>query len=683
LILTVWPTIFGFDVKMRDSTSGATIYYTTDGSTPTTSSAVYSGPITVGSTETLRAIAAASGYSQSAIGTATYAIATTTTPTLSVSTSGTPSIYGGIVVFTATISTGPSGSITFYDGGVSIGSGAISGSTAIYTTSTLGVGTHAITASYAGAPGYNPVTSGAITQIVNQASQTITFGTLSGVTYGTGPIALGATASSGLPVSYTVTGPATVSGATLTVTGSGTVTVTASQAGNSNYAAATSVQRTFTVAKAVLTVAANNATRIYGASNPTFTYTIAGYVNGDSSSVVSGTATMTTTATTSSSAGTYPITFATQPLAAMNYTFNYVSGTLTVTGGAAQTITFTAPTSPVVFGVSPSALSATASSGLAVTFSVLSGPGTISGNMLTVTGAGTIVIAANQTGSSNYAAAPQVTQSVVVNQATQTISFTAPTSPVTYGVSPITLSASASTGLAVTFSIVSGPGAISDNTLTITGAGTVVLAANQAGNSNFLAAPQVTQSVVVNQATQTINFTNPTSPVIYGASPIALSATGGASGNSVVFSVLSGPGTVSGNILTITGVGTVVAAANQLGNTNYAAAPQVTQSVVVTQATQTINFPALTSPVTYGASPITLSATGGASGNTVVFSVASGPGTISGNTLMITGAGTVVAAANQAGTSNYAAAPQVTQTVVVNHNGEQPNLSNASSAYRG
>ena len=49
----------------------------------------------------------------------------------------------------------------------------------------------------------------------------------------------------------------------------------------------------------------------------------------------------------------------------------------------------------------------------------------------------------------------------------------------------------------------------------------------------------------------------------------------------MVFSVVSGPATVSGSTLTITGVGTVVVAANQAGNTNYAAAMQVTQSIVV------------------------------------------------------------------------------------------------------
>jgi YD repeat-containing protein len=68
---------------------------------------------------------------------------------------------------------------------------------------------------------------------------------------------------------------------------------------------------------------------------------------------------------------------------------------------------------------------------------------------------------------------------------------------VTYGVAPITLTATASSGLPVTFSVLSGPATVSGSTLTITGAGTVVVAANQAGNSNYAAAAQVTQTITV------------------------------------------------------------------------------------------------------------------------------------------------------------------------------------------
>jgi hypothetical protein len=84
-------------------------------------------------------------------------------------------------------------------------------------------------------------------------AQTITFPAIPDQTWaGTNrTVTLAATASSGLPVSYAVTsGPATVSGATLTITGAGTVVVAADQAGNANHVAATQVSRTFTVRNA-------------------------------------------------------------------------------------------------------------------------------------------------------------------------------------------------------------------------------------------------------------------------------------------------------------------------------------------------------------------------------------------------------------------------------------------------
>ena len=65
-------------VTITDSTAGAAIYYTTDGTTPTTSSSLYSGPITVSSTKGFKAIATAPGYSKSAVTSASYTIAVPT-----------------------------------------------------------------------------------------------------------------------------------------------------------------------------------------------------------------------------------------------------------------------------------------------------------------------------------------------------------------------------------------------------------------------------------------------------------------------------------------------------------------------------------------------------------------------------------------------------------------------------
>jgi uncharacterized repeat protein (TIGR01451 family) len=132
-----------------------------------------------------------------------------------------------------------------------------------------------------------------------------------------------------------------------------------------------------------------------------------------------------------------------------------------------------------------------------------------------------------------------------IGQASQTISF-GPLSPVTYGVGPITLSATSSSGLPVTFSVFSGLGSISGTTLTVTGAGSIVLDANQAGNSNYNAATQVQQTLVVNQATPKVTVTGYTGGT-YDGSPHTQTVTVTGVGTDGVLFTTSLPGTNAGS----------------------------------------------------------------------------------------------------------------------------------------
>ncbi|MGC2529518.1 MAG: MBG domain-containing protein, partial [Candidatus Acidiferrum sp.] len=114
-----------------------------------------------------------------------------------------------------------------------------------------------------------------------------------------------------------------------------THTLSASFAAQGNFLASSAVG-TISVAQAPLKVSANNATRVYGGANPTLTANYAGFVNGDTSSVLIGTLSCATTATSTSPVGTYPIVCSGQ--SAANYSITYLPGQLTV-GKATLTIT--------------------------------------------------------------------------------------------------------------------------------------------------------------------------------------------------------------------------------------------------------------------------------------------------------------------------------------------------------
>jgi serine/threonine protein kinase len=349
---------------------------------------------------------------------------------------------------------------------------------------------------------------------------------------------------------------------------------------------------------------------------------------------------------------------------------------ITVTGKP-QSITFTAPASGTV-GDSATLSASSGGSGNPVVFSVdpASGPGvcTLSGRTVTYNNPGSCVIDANRAGNGTYAAAPQAQQTITVasgQKQTQSISFTAPASG-TVGDDPVTLSATAGSGLLVVLSVDSSSGAgvcaVSGRTVSYAAAGSCVIDANQAGNATYAAAPQAQQKITVTGKPQSITFTAPGSGTV-GDDPVTLSATA-SSGLPVVLSVDSSSGTgvcaVSGNTVTFSAAGTCIIDANQAGNATYAAAPQAQQKITVTGKPQSITFTAPGSG-TVGV-PLTLSATA-SSGLKVAFSVdpASDAGvcTVSGNTVTFSAAGTCVMDANQAGNATYAAAPPVQQTIKV------------------
>lgn len=170
--------------------------------------------------------------------------------------------------------------------------------------------------------------------------------------YGTASAFGGTTPVSGLTVSG-VTCTSTTSGKTFNASlPAGNYTVNASTCSgavlsSSNFSVAGYSGSFYVVYKVALTVTASNATRVYGAANPPFTYTLTGFVNGDTAAAVTGTASVTTNATAATGVGTYSISAGAGTLAAANYYFTFASGVLTVTPA---TLTVKAVNSSRVFG---------------------------------------------------------------------------------------------------------------------------------------------------------------------------------------------------------------------------------------------------------------------------------------------------------------------------------------------
>jgi len=91
---------------------------------------------------------------------------------------------------------------------------------------------------------------------------------------------------------------------------------------------------------------------------------------------------------------------------------------------------------------------------------------------------------------------PSVSQIVSYSMATQTISNFPATLSLNLSASPVTLTATTSDGMTITYTVVSGPATVSGDTLTLTGAGTVVLMATAAGDSTY-APISVTETITV------------------------------------------------------------------------------------------------------------------------------------------------------------------------------------------
>ncbi len=336
----------------------------------------------------------------------------------------------------------PTGTVTFFDGTTSLGSSPITtnaaASTATLALTTLTAGTHPITARYLGDANY--LTSASPIQTVTVGFQTTTTTlqatpatlalgateTLTAViTGGTIPPQTGSvTFFDGTTTLGTVNVTANATGSTATFTTKtlsiGTHQITARYSGDTTYATSVSTAQTVTVTNSATTVTLTpSAAAITAIQSETLTATILG----GSTPVETGTVTFADQTGTLGAANVTPTTTGSvatltlptlsvlthQITARYSGDTNYAAATTSlavpvVVSLAPQTITFPAIPDHHVFD-SAFTLMATSTSNLPVTFSVVSGPATLSGASVTVTGPGTVVLQATQTGNASYAAA--------------------------------------------------------------------------------------------------------------------------------------------------------------------------------------------------------------------------------------------------------------------------------------
>ena len=562
-----------------------------------------------------------------------------------------PSVFGQSVTFTATVGVQapgigtPTGVVTFTEGATTLGSGTLAGGIATFSTTSLSVGTHAITAQYGADTNFAASTSPATDQVVNKASttttlisspnpsvfgQSVTFtvtvgvqapgaGTPTGVvTFTEGAVTLGSGPLNGV-------GVATFSSSSLSL---GTHVVTAEYGGDTSYATSTSPATDQVVNKA------NTTTTLTSSLNPsvigqsvTFTATVG--VQAPGIGTPTGVVTFTEGAATLG-AGVLSsgiVTFSTSSLSVgthaiiaeyggdADFANSTSSATDQVVKGASTTTTLAASPNPSVFSQSVTFTATVQVSGIGTPTGVVTfaegaatlGTGVLTGGIATFStsslSAGTHAITAEYGGDMSYAGSTSPATDQVVNQAGTTTALDASPNPSVFGQS-VTFTATVGvqapsigtpTGV-ITFAegattlgtgtLAGGIATFSTGSLSV---GTHTITAVYGGNINFAGSTSNGLILTINKADQTITF-DALSDKQYGVDSFAVTATA-SSGLDVSFtSLTSSICTVSDDAVSLNDGGTCIIRASQPGDGSYNAAVDVDRSFAVTCAnTITVN----------------------------------------------------------------------------------------------
>ena len=400
--------------------------------------------------------------------------------------------YGAVLPLSVSGGSG-SGAVTYT---VLSGSGTISNGNILSITAPSG--TVMIQASKAGDNDYLEADTNAMVSATQAAQAPLTFSLPDSLPYGSTNFLLAGGGSGAGAVTFSVTsGPGLIlNGNSLVVTsGGGTINLQVTKAQDDNYTAASSVvvatavkapQQACSLALASpLSYGSTNVLSVTGGSGAgSLTYSVTSgpgvILDGNKLVITSGTGVIGVQATKAADD-------------------NYLSASATATvaaGKAAQASLALTSAGSMVFGTTNN-LSATGGSGTGdLTYSVTSGPGLIIGgsNLVITAGSGVVTLQVSKAQDENYMAAT-ATAVVSVTKASQTVTFSPiPNQTVT---NTVTLAASASSGLPVSFHLVSGPATLSGNQLAFSAVGSVSVAACQNGDAFYNSAPERTNTLTI------------------------------------------------------------------------------------------------------------------------------------------------------------------------------------------
>ena len=593
-----------------DDASGAVAFKTTN-----------IGNISVSSTGTLTASSALEPGKYSVSGTAldsantsgtwTYTLTVTKAqPTVLLSSSSNPSRVRDTVTYTATPSVFDSGTvITFRDGVASIGTCTVTVVSCSITKSNFTAGSHSVTAETAESVHYLSATSTGINQVVGTLASSTTWSVSSAPTQGQ-TITLSATVTP-TDVTGTVvfqdsnsntlctTGNLVNGAANCTWTGSparGTYDVYATYSGDAEYAQSVGAHADVIIRSNQTALSMSSGSTVPYLSTLTLDVT-----GGSGAGAVTYAATQNSACAVSGNVltpgpvGSMCQITATKAADGFYFSASTTPQTITVTKIDQTTaLTFT-NANTMTFGQELSLLATGGSGDGAISYAVTSAGltgCTISGTTLSVTGAGTCSLSASRAMSTNFnatAVGSRATLSITVSKAAQVLSFTSavPTTPIAGGSYSVT--AESDSGLTPSFSIVSGNCSISGSTVSFSATGDCVVRARQMGNTQYLAASDITQTIAVGRRNQTLTFSSTTEAIAqktYGDTAFIVEASSTESTAVLVYSV--GPNTtnsacdVSGSgVVTVGHVGTCEVLVNAVGTTAFAAASQIAMMIPV------------------------------------------------------------------------------------------------------